>query len=342
MRGVYRLLRLNSLVRGHRAKFLAAYLAHTAGFRHLAVRFDPVMACNLRCRMCHFSNEAFVRGTKGAFSPEEVERLASMFFPLSLLVVFGCGAEPTLYRDYPELVRLAKRHRVPNVGLVTNAQLLRGDDIDRLIDYGLDELVVSVHGVNRDTYEHFMPGASFDRLLANLDALEAARTRRQGTGPALRINYTVNDDNVTELESFFERFGRFSITTLQVRPIMDFGGAYRGPLGRDALAVYGRIAARLRSICEERRVTALITSPDTTYVTRNDRAAVLHAVQRHIRPGRVWQDTFDWRNETYREYCRRIGWGRHLLRCARSPIDEVLATQHKLSATYAARYEVSL
>jgi molybdenum cofactor biosynthesis enzyme MoaA len=342
MQGVYRLLRLNALLRGHRAKFGAAFAAHTLGLRHLAIRFDPVMACNLRCRMCHFSNEAFVRGTKGAFTQAETERLASMFLPRSLLVVYGCGAEPTLYRNYPDLVRLAKSFGVPNVGLVTNAQLLQEADVERLIDHGLDELVVSVHGVTKATYERFMPGASFDTLLAALTTVAAAKRRRATTRPALRINYTVNGENLSELESFFAVFGAFSLSALQVRPVMDFGGAYRTPLHNGDLDSYRRVTAAIQRQCEERGITALITSAATTYLSRNDRAAILHAVQRHVRPGRVWQDDFDWRNETYDEYCGRIGWGRHLLWCARAPIDDVLASQHKLSAVYAARYEVNL
>lgn len=340
MRAVYRLLRLNSVLRSHRAKFAAAYVAHRFRLRHLAVRFDPIMACNLRCRMCHFSNETFVRGTKGAFTQPEIERLAEMFFPRALLVVFGCGAEPTLFKGYTGLVKLAKQHGVPNVGLVTNGQLLKRPDVEELIAHGLDELVISVHGVTRATYEHFMPGASFERLLAALDLVDEARQRLGSERPALRINYTVNAENLAELGSFFSVFGRYRLATLQVRPVMDFGGDYRTPLNESQMREYAAIVAELAPACRERGITALITPAGTSYSTRNDRAAILHAVQRHIRPGRVWQDDFDWRKESYEQYCARVGWSRHLLWCARAHIDDVLASQHKLSAVYAARYEV--
>jgi hypothetical protein len=187
-----------------------------------------------------------------------------------------------------------------------------------------------------------MPGASFERLLDALAMVDAARRRRRATRPALRINYTVASANLAELESFFTVFGRFDLSALQIRPIMDFGGEYREPMQGDDLGTYGRIVELLRRECAKRGVTALITPAGTSYHTPNDRAAILHAVQRHVRPGRVWQDDFDWRHETYAQYCARTGWGRHLLRCASAPIEAVLASQHQRSAAYAARYEVSL
>jgi hypothetical protein len=73
-------------------------------------------------------------GRRGAFALDELERLAAILFPRALLVVSGCGTEPTFYRDDPELVKLATRHRAPNVSLTTNAQLLDPEAVDRLVD----------------------------------------------------------------------------------------------------------------------------------------------------------------------------------------------------------------
>jgi molybdenum cofactor biosynthesis enzyme MoaA len=65
------------------------------------------------------------------------------------LVVVGCGAEPTLYKDFPEIVRLAKQSGVPNVSMVTNDKILTERHIEFLIDYGLDEVMISVHGTTQ-------------------------------------------------------------------------------------------------------------------------------------------------------------------------------------------------
>lgn len=342
MQTVYRLLKLNYFLKGHRAKFAAAYAAHNLGIRHLAIRFDPVMACNLRCRMCYFSNDDYVKSVKGMFTPEDVERLASMLFPRSLLVVFGCSTEPTIYKNWPELVKLAKRYGVPNVGMTTNGQLIKPEAIEKIIDYGLDEITISCHGVKRETYERFMTKASFDTFHSVLRNLTDAKRRRGVSHPQLRINYTVNSDNLAELDSFFEVFDDYDIKTLQVRPIMDIEGEYRSPIASGELDHYNGIITRLGKECERRGIRYLANTADPTYQETNDHSVILQAVQRYVGPMNVWREDFDWRQETYNEYCRRVGWNSYLLKCVFSNIQGVLKYNSGFAGKYAAKYEVTL
>ena len=198
--------RLNRLVGSPRAKFAAALFADLAGLRYTIVRIDPVSACNLRCGMCFFSSAAWrAEHAKGRLSKEELERIAASLFPQALQVHFGASMEPTTFKDYPWLVELAKRHRVPFVGFTTNGQMLSPDGLRRLIAAGLDEITVSTHGVRKETYEELMRRASFEkhhRMLAELTGMRAA-----AGAPRLRINYTANPDNLAELAGFFDVYG---------------------------------------------------------------------------------------------------------------------------------------
>ena len=150
---VYKLLRLNRLVKNHRVKFLGLWALHKLNMRYLAVYLDPVMACNLRCKMCYFTDPDFVKGIRGAgyFSAQEAERLGQVFFGRALKLQIGCGTEPTLYKDLPSLVRLGKRYRVPYISLTTNANLLTRELIEELVEAGLDEFTISLHGVTRES-----------------------------------------------------------------------------------------------------------------------------------------------------------------------------------------------
>ncbi|MGA7666905.1 MAG: radical SAM protein [Pseudolabrys sp.] len=304
MRTLYRLLKLNRIVRDPRLKLAGVALAHASGLRHLVVRLDPVVACNLRCTMCYFSNNEYVRTHKGIFSKEEITRIAALVFPRALMVVVGCGAEPTLYKDFPEIVRLAKQGGVPNVSMVTNGKILTERHIELLIDYGLDEIMISVHGTTQETYERFMVGASFEtihilRRVWRLRAQHLADQARHGFG------WTVSRS---------DRHSRPRQVSLHCC------GAWReSPRTRDHL--FG-----------ERRRSGAYELPASS--------AVLQAVNRGISPELVWREDFDWRNETYEDYCRRVGWFRKL-------ISAVIAGSNEIDAgdigfgTYAGRYDVS-
>lgn len=72
---------------------------------------------------------------------------------------------------------MAKGYGVPNVNLISNGQVITDDDIDKFIQYGLDEVTISTHGVSRNTYERMMVGASYAKHHSLLKKLEMKKRR---------------------------------------------------------------------------------------------------------------------------------------------------------------------
>lgn len=313
------LLKLNALIRSNRLKFAGVLAADLLGLRYTVVRLDPVVACNLRCAMCYFSDPGWYAGNAGPrFTPDQIERIAADFFPEALQLFIGCGSEPTMWKGYPGIVGLAKRSGVPFVSLVTNAQLLTRPAIDEMLAHGLDEIIVSVHGTEAETYEKLMKGARWQRLHDNLTMLVEAKRGAGLERPMLRLNYTVNHDNLAQMGALLSVFGSYGPSTIQIRPMADLGDtAYTDKDLRRSLDAYNVGVARLRRDCETAGVQLLANTQDPLYRSENRRAVVYeHAVLRYIGPQRVWWEGFDPMAESYRTLKRRIGFRRSLLRWA--------------------------
>ncbi len=316
---LYSLVRPARLTAHWRLTVLGLVAAHQLRARHLSVRLDPILACNLRCAMCHYSDPAARARHRGQFTEAELSRIAALFFGRALQVVVGCGSEPTLHSSYIDVVRWAKgRHRVPWVGLTTNGQRLDSMQVDALQAGGLDEITLSVHGIRADTYERMMVGASHARLHEVLGILARARAGADSARPALRLNFVVNPDNLDELEVLFDEFGGYPVDTLQIRPMVDMGDtAYE--VG-DLLPHANRYAQLIRLIearCRERGVRLL--APPTVGPPGRPATTggfLVDCAVRYIGPQRVWQDDFNWRTESYEGYCARTGWHRRLLHAA--------------------------
>ncbi|MCG6872748.1 MAG: radical SAM protein [Gammaproteobacteria bacterium] len=315
MDSLYRLIRLNRRLKSPRLKYAFVLLADLIGIRHLFVRFDPVNACNLKCGMCYFSDREYVKRTKGIFRPAEIERIAEMFLPRAVQFMIGCGTEPTLYKDFTDLVRLGKSYGVPYVGFTTNAQRLTEDHVEDFVRYGLDEITLSLHGVHKKTYEDLMVNASYERFHEALEAVRVVRLRHDSDKPYLRVNYTVNKDNLEEMADFFTVFGKYGIRTLQLRPMVDVGDtSYKFENFEPLIPRYNEIVAQLEKECRERGIIFLATTEDPTYEADNQSSEILDAVLRYMNPQVVWKEDFDWRKETYRQYGRRTHWRRSLLK----------------------------
>jgi MoaA/NifB/PqqE/SkfB family radical SAM enzyme len=340
MTHVYQLMKLNRAIKNHRIKFAGIYSLHVLKLRYLFLRFDPIIACNLSCQMCYFSDIEFRKNNKGVFKADEIERLAKIFFPRTLQVVFGCGAEPTLYKNFPSLIKIAKSYNVPYVGLVSNGQLITEEHIEQLIEYGLDELILSVHGVSKTTYEKLMTNSVYEKFHALLSNLNRIKSKLGVSNPKLRMNYTVNPDNLEELSDFFKVYGNYNIDTLQIRPVMDIGQTgYRDLMLDEFAAKYYSIIDDLHKVCKERGITLLARRNDPAYQTEQEdySTTITDCTLRYISPQRVWRSDFDWENETYEEFCQKIEFDRSLFKAAFASKDELINNnpfKGKLTLTY--------
>ncbi len=316
MKHIYRLIKLNRLFRSARSKFLLVLLADFFRIRHLFLRLDPVNACNIACAMCYYSDKEYAKRIRGRFSDQELGRIGSLFFSNTVQLVIGCGSEPTLHKGYPEVVRRAKHAGVPFVGLTTNGLLLKRDDVRKLIDLGLDEITLSVHGITEETYHSMMVGGSYAAFHNALAMLAEEKAVHQSTKPDIRINYTVNKQNLEELRDFFSVFGKYSISTLQIRPMVDVGHSsyVYAPLDEETIGRYHSVLSVISPQCKKNGVTLLATKHDPNFKERDHQTSyALPAVLRHIHPNKVWMADFQWREESYRDYCRLSGWSKTLL-----------------------------
>ncbi len=89
---IYKILKFNNTIKSHRIKFFGLWLLSVLDKRYLAIQFDPVLACNLRCKMCYFTDDEYVRANmKGIFQEKDLEALAQVNFK-NALKLFACKA----------------------------------------------------------------------------------------------------------------------------------------------------------------------------------------------------------------------------------------------------------
>lgn len=307
----YKILWLNRKIKNHRIKFLGLYLLHIFNKRYLAVNIDPVLACNLRCKMCYFTDKEYVKKLKGQFKFEDLSKVADTIFHRALKLQIGCGTEPTLYKELPKLVRLGKQHRVPYISLTTNANLLTKNKIIELLDSGLDEFTISLHGVKKDTYENFMQHASYEKFM---EVFQVFRDLKKHRKFKVRINYTFNKDNFNELVNFFEYFDGNSFDILQIRPIKNLGNTEYQDFNISNLKDdYKKIITELRQHCKDHEVILMAPSQLNNLKATNDSSLIFDYTFCYISPNKFWKEGFDWRRQSFNDYSKSQQWSQTLI-----------------------------
>lgn len=204
-------------------KLTALWLMHITRRRYVGVFIDTVLACNYRCRMCYFSNEEERKRRRGKLTSDQIDHIARSIFHRAIKLQIGCGAEPTMDPEGAlSLVKQGKQYGVPYIAMTSNGVRLTYEQLLTLVEAGLDELTISLHGIYRETYENLMgPTADFDAFLNLLQSIK--RVKAQYPAFNVRVNYTMNADNVEELADFDKLFADIPINQLQLRPVRKIG-----------------------------------------------------------------------------------------------------------------------
>jgi len=197
-----------------------------------ALQVEITSACNLRCAMCLVRYRPPVNKVTGALPLELYGRLLDEIPGLRRLTLQGLG-EPLLSPYLLDMVRLAKRRGIA-VGFNSNATLLSRSRADELVAAGLDWLHVSLDGARAGTYEAIREGADFDKVVANLAGLVAAKRAVGGDKPWIRVVFVAMRRNVAELPELVELMGRVGVQEVRVQNLAhDFAdtpddGPYQG------------------------------------------------------------------------------------------------------------------
>lgn len=320
---IYKILKLNNYIKNHRIKFLGLWLLSVLNKRYLAIQLDPVLACNLRCKMCYFTDEEYVRNNmKGIFKEENMEEIANAIFKNALKLQIGCGAEPTLFKHNTTLIEIAKKHRVPYISMITNGNLLEPEDISSFANAGLNEFILSLHGVTKQTYEDLMDKGNYEKFHSVLQSI----SEQKKTNPKLRlrINYTFNQDNFHELKDFFKVYDRYAIDIIQLRPIDKIGETTYNEFSLKKIeSDYFEISDFLKTEAQKRKITLLypqsICRNETESLkvkTENDSSYLIPYTYCYVSPKYFWKDDFDWKKETFSNWKKRNNWNMTLLKNA--------------------------
>jgi len=331
----YYLLKLNSMVKSHRIKFLGLWLLHKLGHRYLAVNFDPINSCNLRCKMCYFTDENYVKTLKGTFSTKDLELWAKRSLPRALKLQVGCGTEPTLYKHLDKVFELGKKYKVPHISLTTNANLLKKDKLELWVENGLEEITISLHGVYKETYEFMMGNGDYEKFHNSLAII--SEVKKKYPKLVLRINYTFNEDNFEELNDFYKIYGKHDIDIIQIRALSKIGDtAYNNFSLAKIIPVYDTFIEKFKAESQKRGITLLAASSKEKLINRsNDESLIFNYTYFYVSPTQFWREDFDWRNESFNAYSKRKGWSKELLKNAFTSKKELMHLQKDQNLNYA-------
>lgn len=169
---------------------------------------DLTNRCNLRCPLCVTGQCANDRPF-GQMDFEGFRRVVDELAPYLFKVRLHSWGEPLTHPRFYEMLGYL---RDKNVGteVSSNFMLFRPQDAVRLIDSGLELLVVSIDGTTQEVYEKYRVGGNLEKVKANVRALVEAKRKRRARFPVLETQFLLMRHNLHqagEMEALSRELG---------------------------------------------------------------------------------------------------------------------------------------
>jgi radical SAM protein with 4Fe4S-binding SPASM domain len=188
------------------------------------VQIEPVGQCNLRCQMCsiQFRKDGPPYGPLAFMKYETYTSIIDQFTNLRELHLQGLG-EPMMHPRFFDMVEYAAKKGI-KVSTNSNLTLLNERRAERCVTSGLRYLHISMDGADPETYESIRVRAHFERVVANLERILAARIRLESEYPRLHMVMVIMRRNLHELPDLVRFAHRWSMEKIFVQHLChDFG-----------------------------------------------------------------------------------------------------------------------
>jgi MoaA/NifB/PqqE/SkfB family radical SAM enzyme len=187
------------------------------------VHLETTVKCNLDCSFCHREIIEANRGDK-VLPPEKVYPILDEIIrhrSTECLLFVGYG-EPFLDKNIFNYSRYLK-DRFPEIVIASNTNAIpfsNKDNAYKLVESGLDTLILSIDGADEATYNKYRIGGDYHKAFAGMSNIIQARKELGKTSPTVIWQYILfywNDDDLRMREAV-EQAGEMGVDFLHFLP----------------------------------------------------------------------------------------------------------------------------
>ncbi len=167
--------------------------------KYRVIHVEPTANCNLSCTVCPWT--ALHTG-RSDMEWKTYEAVSGYFHEAEEVDLTGRG-EPLLNSRLEEMIQSAKASGC-TAGLKTNATLLSPRRADSLLQASPDWIGFSAVGATPETYEKVRRGASFKKMLANLERVRSLKGRGGNGNFRTILFFRMLKENLHELPAMID------------------------------------------------------------------------------------------------------------------------------------------
>jgi radical SAM protein with 4Fe4S-binding SPASM domain len=195
-------------------KLETSFFVSTLGKRviHLgnptAVSIEPTTSCNLRCPECPSGSGKLFRPNGRMSSSRFSDIITKLPASVAYMTLYFQG-EPFLHKELPKLIETAKKQGIM-VATSTNGHFLNEDNSRKIVESGLDKIIISLDGADAATYTSYRQGGDYAQVVKGIETLGRIKREMRSLSPLISVQFLVfrqNEHQIKEIQNLAKKLG---------------------------------------------------------------------------------------------------------------------------------------
>lgn len=187
----------------------------------LSLTVEPTNYCNLHCPECPTGNNTTQR-KKGYLNVHDYKKIIDSASPWLLYHMVYFQGEPFLHPHIFEMLQYAHQKKIYTC-TSTNGHYITNANAQKIIESGLNRIIISVDGITQDTYEKYRQGGELEKVITGIKILSELKRKYQTKNPQIIIQFLVfrfNEHQIKDIKSLGKNIGanKVEIKTAQIDP----------------------------------------------------------------------------------------------------------------------------
>ncbi|MFC1577194.1 radical SAM protein [Candidatus Omnitrophota bacterium] len=169
------------------------------------IRLDVINRCNIRCKMCHYSNPGMPKAPLEIFSVNDLEGFLKDIGPHVRNIYLSCGFEPLVSGDFCGIISFISGN-YPHIKIIfcTNGTLLSSEIRHAVVEKGVFRVIFSIDGAVKNTFENIRKGSEYEKVFSNILELKKLKDKNNSLLPNFGFNTVLMSSNIREISSIIK------------------------------------------------------------------------------------------------------------------------------------------
>lgn len=181
----------------------------------VSLSIEPAAICQLHCPECTLGSQNIERTNK-FMDLELYKKIINEAAPNLLNLILYFQGEPFLSPTIFEMIHYANAKQIFTT-TSTNAQAIDKTLAKKIVESGLQKLIISLDGVTQKTYEKYRVGGNLDKTLQAIKFITEEKKLQNKNFPKLEVQMIVFRHNEHEIEQFKKLCKKLKVQKITIK-----------------------------------------------------------------------------------------------------------------------------